>query len=139
MVGFGSCAQSCTCIRIITQHESFKYTVLIKNTLPCQTRAVRGYPRVLASTRTEFLPLVHNTHSRGVKWRSRGRRVKREPSVKSSVLSNESYFKRNLVMANQLYSCQKERIASLSEKGKNIYQIVTILESEGSKNLAHHC
>ncbi len=115
------------------------HTVLIKNTLPCQTRAVRGYPRVSASTRTEFLPLAHNTHSRGVKWRSRGRRVKREPSVKSSVLSNESYFKRNLVMANQLYSCQKERIASLSEKGKNIYQIVTILESEGSKNLAHHC
>ena len=81
-------------------------TVLIKNTLPCQTRAVRGYPRVPASTRTEFLLLAHNTHSRGVKWRSRGRRVKREPSVKSSVLS----------MANQLYSCQKERIASLSEK-----------------------
>ena len=31
------------------------YTVLIKNTLPCQTCAVRGYPRVPASTRTEFL------------------------------------------------------------------------------------
>ena len=92
------------------------HTVLIKNTLPCQTRAVRGYPRVPASTRTEFLPLAHNTHSRGVKWRSRGRRVKREPSVKSSVLSNESYFKRNLVMANQLYSCQKERIASFWRK-----------------------
>ena len=79
-----------------------------------------------ASTSTEFLPLAHNTHFRGVKWRSRGRRVKREPSVKSSVLSNGSYFKRNLVMANQLYSCQTERIASLSEKEKNIYQIVTI-------------
>ncbi len=98
--------------------------------------------RVPASTReySHRIPsLAHNTHSRGVKWRSRGRRVKREPSVKSSVLSNESYFKRNLVMANQLYSCQTERIASLLEKEKNIYQIVTILESEGSKNLAHHC
>ena len=104
----------------------------------CSSRvpaSTREYSHRIPSISTH----VHNTHSRGVKWRSRGRRVKREPSVKSSVLSNESYFKRNLVMANQFYGGQKERIASLSEKGKNIYQIVTILESEGSKNLAHHC
>ena len=61
------------------------------------------------------------------------RRVIREPSVKSSVLSNESYFERVLIMANHLSSYQRERIASLSEEGKNISQIVTILESEGRK------
>ena len=38
-------------------------TVLIKNTLPGQTRVVRGYPRVPASTRTEFFRLTHNIHT----------------------------------------------------------------------------
>ena len=36
-------------------------------------------------------------------------------------------------MANHLSSYQRERIASLSEEGKNISQIVTILESEGRR------
>ena len=45
-----------------------------------------------------MFPLISKTiHThRGVEWQSRGRHEMREQSVKSSVLSNESYFERDL-------------------------------------------
>ena len=57
----------------------------------------------------------------------------RERSVKLSVLSNESYIERDLVMKNHLSSYQRKWITSLLEEGKNISQIVTILESKGRR------
>ena len=38
-------------------------SALNKNTLPCQTRAVRMHSRVPTSTRTEFHRLTHDTNT----------------------------------------------------------------------------
>ena len=64
----------------------YKYTVLIRNTLPCQMRAVPVHSRVPTSTRTEFHRYTIQNH-RAVKRWLLGRRVIQDQSVKSSVVS----------------------------------------------------
>ena len=54
-------------------------------------------------------------------------------NVKFSFASNTSYFEPDLVIANNHASYQSERIVSLPKEGKNTFQIVMIVESQGQR------
>ena len=56
-------------------------------------------------------------------------------NVKFSFASNTSYFEPGLVIANHHASYQRERILSLSKEGKNVFQIMLIVESQGRRTL----
>ena len=75
---------------------------------------------VPASTRTEFLRLAHNKRTSRCKMAVSHRRVIREQSVQSSVVSNESYCEPDLAIANHHLATKRERIAYFSKEGKNI-------------------
>ena len=113
-------------------HGIFAYLLCWLEWLYHVKRVQFACSRVPASIRTISSMHTVQTH-RGEKWRLRGRRVIQDRSLKSSVVSNESCFRRDIAMKSHIYSYQSERIASLSKEGKSISQMFTILESEGPR------